>query len=100
MANAEGGHVIVGEVDDGVQVEGLNALRQAAIDFTVPAVRCSVSEVVTSLDGTLLAFHVSPGDRVHETTKGEVYLRVGDESRRLGFPQRRELEYDLSLIHI
>ena len=37
---------------------------------------------------------VDPGERVHETTAGECYLRVGDESRRLGFAQRQELEYD------
>ena len=42
----------------------------------------------------MLVLRVDPGERVHETTKGDVYLRVGDESRRLGYAQRRELEYD------
>jgi len=31
---------------------------------------------------------------VHELTNGEVYLRVGDESRRLGFAARQELQFD------
>ncbi len=41
-----------------------------------------------------MVFRVDPGERVHETTKGDVFLRVGDESRKLGYAQRRELEYD------
>ena len=50
FANAEGGIIVIG-LHDG-QVEGLrgypekiNSFRQAAIDFTVPPVRMSVSEV-------------------------------------------------------
>lgn len=96
MANAEGGYVVVGLHDgvvDGVAASRLNALRQAAHDFTVPVVRCSVSELRDS-GRTVLVFRVEPGEQVHETTRGDVYLRVGDESRRLGYPQRRELEYD------
>jgi ATP-dependent DNA helicase RecG len=42
----------------------------------------------------LLVFHVEPGEHVHETTGGDCYLRVGDESRRLSFAQRLELEFD------
>lgn len=97
MANAEGGYVVVGIHDgavDGVREGRLNALHQTAHDFTVPVVRCSVNEL-TSRDGhVLLVIRVDPGEQVHETTKGDVYLRVGDESRRLGYAQRRELEYD------
>lgn len=96
MANAEGGHVVVGLHDgriDGVSEERLNDLRQAAHDFTVPPVRCRATEVRGS-GGALLVIQVDPGEQVHETVKGEVYLRVGDESRRLGYAQRRELEFD------
>lgn len=35
-----------------------------------------------------------PSERVHELTNGDCYLRVGDESRKLRFADRRELEYD------
>ncbi len=31
---------------------------------------------------------------VHETSKGECFLRVGDESRKLTYTQRQELHYD------
>lgn len=97
MANAEGGYVVIGIHDgsvDGVREDRLNDLRQTAHDFTTPVVRCSATELTTSDGHVVLVLRVNPGEHVHETTKGDVYLRVGDESRRLGYAQRRELEYD------
>lgn len=97
MANAEGGYVVVGINDgtvDGVAAPHLNALRQAAQDFTSPVVRCTATELSTSEGRVVLVLRVDPGEHVHETTKGDVYLRVGDESRKLGYAQRRELEFD------
>lgn len=98
FANAEGGTVVVGT--HGGDVEGVaprrtNDLRQAAFDFTTPAVRADVDEIaIPGTDRALMIFRISPGERVHETNRGECYLRVGDESRRLTFGQRQELEYD------
>ncbi|WP_425321744.1 ATP-binding protein [Actinomyces faecalis] len=96
MANSEGGVIVAGlhagEVV-GVDARADNALRQAAIDFTAPPVRVRVTALDAS-DGRVLVFRVSPGELVHETHKGECYLRVGDESRRLSFVQRQELEWD------
>lgn len=97
MANAEGGYVVVGIHDgavDGVREDRLSALRQTPHDYITPVLRCTVTELTTSDDNVLLVLRVGPGERVHETTKGDAYLRVGDESRRLGYAQRRELEYD------
>ncbi len=97
MANAEGGYVVVGIHDgtiDGVAAPHRSALRQAAQDFTTPVVRTTVTEFSLSDGRVVLVLRVDPGEHVHETTKGEVYLRVGDESRKLGYAQRRELEYD------
>jgi ATP-dependent DNA helicase RecG len=42
----------------------------------------------------LLVFEVEPGDSVHANQKDEVFLRVGDENRKLNFAQRQELLYD------
>lgn len=103
FANAEGGTIVVGLYDG--KVEGLradtakmNAFRQAAIDFTIPPVRVESREYpCVNQDGksdVLLVIRVSPGEIVHETNSGEVFLRVGDESRKLGFSARQELEYD------
>ena len=88
MANAEGGYVVVGIHDgavDGVAVPHLNTLRQAAQDFTSPVVRCTATELSTSDGRIVLMLRVDPGECVHESTKGDVYLRVGDESRKLGY---------------
>ena len=103
FANAEGGTIVIG-LHDG-QIEGcrrypekINSFRQAAIDFTVPPTRMAVSEVacVNSRgdDDVLFAIRVDQSERVHEVKTGECYLRVGDETRKLSYPQRQELEFD------
>lgn len=97
LANAEGGTVVVGlskgEID-GVAAARMNELRQVAHDFTVPVVRMHPTEVLNPGSGrTLLLLSVEPGELVHETPKGECYLRVGDESRRLTCAQFRSRHY-------
>ncbi len=103
FANADGGIVVVG-LHDG-QVEGVNAnparlndLMQANIDFCVPPVRASgrLVDCVNEAGGAdrLLAIEVAPSELVHANQRDEVFLRVGDENRRLGFVQRQELLYD------
>ena len=103
FANAEGGTVVVG-IHNG-QVEGIrhhvakvNALQQTPLDFTRPAVRTHFEQIscrnANGEPDTVLAARVSPGEMVHETAHGDCFLRVGDESRKLGFAQRQELHYD------
>jgi ATP-dependent DNA helicase RecG len=103
FANADGGTIVVG-LSDG-EVEGTNvsvtrrnAQMQANIDFCVPPVRAK-PRLVTCIDRTgeaneLLVIEVEPGDSVHANQKDEVFLRVGDENRKLNFSQRRELLFD------
>lgn len=103
FANAEGGTVVIGLHDsavEGTRGHGgkVNALRQSAMDHTSPPVRARFDQVpcVNSrgdMDALLVA-RVEPGEVVHELRNGDCYLRVGDESRRLGFLQRQELAYD------
>jgi len=103
LANAEGGLVCVG-IENGI-VEGvdragrlLNEWRQAAIDFSVPPVR----HAFTLLDCTntrgdadhLVVIEVEASERVHETSAGDTYLRIGDENRKLGPFEAQELRYD------
>ena len=106
FANAEGGVVVVG-LHDG-RVEGtkdrptaMNSLRQVPLDLTSPSVRTHFTQVsVRNEHGevdTVLVARVEPGEQVYELTNGDCYLRVGDESRRLGFSQRQELHYDRGL---
>lgn len=104
FANADGGIVAVGLSENRVEgTDGLgrvrNDLMQAPVDFCVPPVRAT-HRLVHCLadDGTadhLLVFEVRPSDGVvHANAKDEVYLRVGDENRKLTFAQRQELTFD------
>lgn len=76
----------------------MNAFRQAAIDFTVPPVSMSVSEIACvnshGDDDLLLAIRIVSDNRVHEVQTGDCYLRIGDETRKLSYTQRQELELD------
>jgi ATP-dependent DNA helicase RecG len=103
FANAEGGLIAVGF--DGELVEGtranpgrVNGWRQSALDHTDPPVRHRF-QVVTCLNtreepDEIVVIEVEASDRVHETARGEVFLRVGDENRRLGPREAQELRYD------
>jgi ATP-dependent DNA helicase RecG len=103
FANAEGGTIVVGL--DRPEIQGLNRvrgkindLRQAPITLTSPPVRASYDEIpcINSAgeQDTLLAIRVEPGERVHEVSNADCFLRVGDETHRLTYTQRRELEFD------
>lgn len=102
FANADGGLVVVG-LHDGV-VEGVkpgasrNALMQAGVDFCVPPVHTR-HRLVGCIDADgrrteLLAIEVESSEVVHANQRDEVFLRIGDENRRLSFAQRQELLYD------
>jgi ATP-dependent DNA helicase RecG len=103
FANADGGIAIVGISDGEIEgtngsLERRNSQFQANIDFCVPPVRTK-HRLVACVDSRgeaneLLAIEVEPGESVHANQKDEVYLRVGDENRKLSFAQRRELLYD------
>ncbi len=103
FGNADGGRIVVG-LHDG-KVEGTdahrarrNSLMQAHIDFVSPPVRarCELVPCVNE-DGYpdhLLVIDIRPGDTVHTNVNDSVFLRIGDETRRLNYAQRRELLYD------
>lgn len=104
FANAEGGVIAVGLSDGRVEgTDGLgrarNDLIQAPVDFCVPPVRAQ-HRLVRCIDekgaaNHLLVFEIPPGEAfVHANARDEVYLRVGDENRRLTFAQRQELTFD------
>jgi ATP-dependent DNA helicase RecG len=103
FANAEGGVVVIGLTDTAVEGtargrDRLNGLVKVPYDMAVPAVRHRVDRVAcvnaAGQPDELMAIWVEPAEQVHATNKDEVYLRVGDETRRLTFDQRRELLFD------
>jgi len=104
MANADGGTLIVGL--HGSDVEGvdsigrqLNELQQASRDFCEPRVPESnkLIDCIFKLQRRkLLVFTIQPSERLHQTTDGVTYLRVGDEKRKLSAAEAVELQYDKS----
>lgn len=105
FANADGGTIVVGLSDGNVEgvdsaPKRLNDLMQAAVDFTDPTVPAQMHLYECVRDGGesdhLLVIEVPPGRNVYATNRDEAYLRLGDESRKLSFAQRRELFYDKS----
>jgi ATP-dependent DNA helicase RecG len=95
FANADGGTILVGVENYGritgvgTDPDHLNRLYQAAIDYSSPPVRHTPS-LISCLDdegseAQVLVFEVHPSDQVHRSNRDEVYLRVGDQNRRLNF---------------
>ena len=54
-------------------------------------VHCVANDAATN---RLFVIDVEPSSQVHANRRDEVFLRVGDENRRLTFSQRQELLYD------
>ncbi|MDQ3153695.1 MAG: putative DNA binding domain-containing protein [Actinomycetota bacterium] len=104
FANAEGGLVVIGmhdgaPADAGADNRATNGWRQAGIDFARPPVRTDIrtlawADGVTGRTGSFVLVDVPASESVHATAKDEVFLRVGDENRRLSFGQRKELLFD------
>lgn len=104
FANADGGTLVLGIENDG-RITGMeqhvaraNQLIQAGFDFCEPSIRVEHTWLpCTNVDGAadrLLVLTVEPSDRVHAQTNGDAFVRVGDQSRKLGFEERLELHYD------
>lgn len=101
FANSDGGTVAVG-VHSG-QLEGtptadqVSRLRQVGIEQVSPTIRYGFSVLdCTDSSGApaqVCLIDVPASERVHESTDGNCYLRVGDQSMKLSFDDRLELQY-------
>lgn len=103
LANAEGGVLVIGLHRGNVEgaahaPDRQNAWRQAPVDYTLPPVPASFREVACVNDrgeeDALVVAEIDPSGRVHANRRDEVFLRIGDETRKLTFEQQRELEFD------
>lgn len=103
-ANADGGLVVIGLENDkritgiGRYTDNVNALVRAAFDYCEPAVRVETKDLACTNDlgepDQLLLLQVARTDTVHNNQRKTVYLRVGNQNRRLGVNEILQLAYD------
>ena len=105
FANADGGDLVVGITDGKKEIEGvdddqkvLNDIRRTPFDFCAPSVNAQV-EMVPCVDRAgknnhVLVFHIEPSMRVYANQADDVFLRVGDKSKKLSFDERFQLMND------
>jgi len=105
FANADGGTVAIGISDKTRRVEGvdydiekLNELLRVPFDFCVPTVKIEIEKVrcvdFKGRENHVLLMHVEPGMQVYANQADEVFMRVGDKSKKLTFEERLQLMYD------
>lgn len=105
FANADGGDLVVGITNGKKEIEGvdgddkvLNEIRRTPFDFCAPSVNAQVEMVPcidrTGKDNHVLVFHIEPSMRVYANQADEVFLRVGDKSKKLSFDERFQLMND------
>ena len=105
FANADGGTVALGISDKTRRIEGtdydirrLNELLTVPYDLCEPTVQVAIEKVPCiddkGRDNHIVLMHIEPSSHVHANQADEVYLRVGDKSKRLGFNDCLQLTYD------
>jgi len=103
MANADGGYLAIGIEDDGTITgiddyeKNLNELLRVPFDYCRPNVQFELKTLdVVDCKGNpnhILRMKVLPNNKVVANQADEVYLRVGDKSKKLNFEQRLQLVY-------
>ena len=103
MANADGGYLAIGIEDDGTitgidaHEKNVNELLRAPFDYCIPSVQVEPKTIdVMDCNGNanhILRMQVFPSNKVVANQADDVYLRVGDKSKKLNFEQRLQLVY-------
>ncbi|MDO5411733.1 MAG: ATP-binding protein, partial [Lachnospiraceae bacterium] len=105
FANADGGTVAIGISDKTRRIEGvdydiqkLNELLRVPFDFCIPTVKVEIEKVqcidFKGKENHILLMHIEPSMEVHANQADEVFMRVGDKSKKLTFEERIQLMYD------
>lgn len=103
MANADGGYLVIGIEDDGTITgiddyeKNLNDLLRVPYDYCIPSVQVDIVTIeVTDYKGTpnhILRMQIFPNNKVVSNQADDVFLRIGDKSKKLNFEQRLQLVY-------
>ncbi|MBQ9232880.1 MAG: putative DNA binding domain-containing protein [Lachnospiraceae bacterium] len=104
FANADGGTIAVGVTDKTRSIEGvdnhiehLNEILRTPIDFCNPTVP-TTTEMVECINAEgkpdhVLLMHIEASPLMHTNQADDVFLRVGDKSKKLSFQDRLTLMY-------
>lgn len=105
MANADGGMLAIGISDKTRRIEGIdqhtahvNELLKVPFSLCIPSVNIK-PEYIPCIDSEgkpnhVLLLHIPASATLHANQADEVFMRVGDSSRKLGFEERMSLMYD------
>ena len=105
FANADGGVLAIGITNSKRDIEGvdyeidkLNEILRVPLDFCNPTVEVN-TEMVPCIDihgrnNHVLVFYIDPSAQMHANQADEVFMRVGDKSKKLAFQDRVTLMYD------
>lgn len=103
MANADGGYLAIGIEDDGTitgidaHEKNINELLRAPFDYCIPSVQVDPKPMdVIDCNGNpnhILRMQIFPNNKVVANQADDVFLRVGDKSKKLNFEQRLQLVY-------
>ena len=99
FANADGGVIAIGVSDKMRKIEGidqhidkLNELLRVPFDFCNPSIPVTCTYVpCKDKDGNenrILLMHIPASSSLHTNQADEVFMRVGDKSRKLTFDER------------
>ena len=105
MANADGGMLAIGISDKTRRIEGIdqhtvhvNELLKVPFSLCIPSVNIK-PEYIPCIDSEgkpnhVLLLHIPASATLHANQADEVFMRVGDSSRKLGVEERMSLMYD------
>lgn len=104
FANADGSVLVVGIEDDlkitGIDdyTENVNEIMRVPFDYCKPSVKVNFSTVeCTDFKGKpnhVLVIEIPQSKQVHANQQDDVYYRMGDKSKKLGFEERLSLMND------
>ena len=105
VAMANGGMLAIGISDKTRRIEGIdqhtahvNELLKVPFSLCIPSVNIK-PEYIPCIDSEgkpnhVLLLHIPASATLHANQADEVFMRVGDSSRKLGFEERMSLMYD------
>ena len=103
FANADGGLLAIGIEDNG-EITGIddyskniNEILRASFDFCKPSIMIE-TEIIACRDSKgkenhILLIRIPQSGELHANHRDEVFLRVGDKSKKVSFDERLQLMY-------